>query len=263
VTPTDRLRGIARAVLRRPREPDQHDNVAYNRHLWDWYADKWRRDPQFRRDQADVGHDPEAGDDRFGVLGYEWGTAADLDAVIAEFIDPFIDAGSVAGEIGSGGGRVAAKVVDRVARLYCFDISPRMLEQARRTLGDRSDVEYVVLDGARLPEHLEGSLDFLYAFDVFVHLDLHAIWKYVQEAERTLRPGGHAFMHTANLAAPGGWANFAKQDVYRPQTHYFISPEIARTLVAHTGLEIVKQGEPDPNRFYLNRDYLFVVRKPK
>jgi SAM-dependent methyltransferase len=241
---------------------DPLDNVAYNRRLWDWYARTWNEVPGFRMQEADVA--PRTPDEaaRLGVLGGEWGTPKDLQDVLAEYLDPFLEPHHVVGEIGSGGGRVAFLVAPKVAEFYCFDISAGMLDQARQTLAEHTNVRYVLLEGASLPADLEGRFDVLYAFDVLVHLDLHAIWKYLREVERALRPGGHAFLHTTNLTAPGGWENFAGQERYRPETHYFITPEIVRTLVGHTQLRFVRESTPDAGNFYLNRDYLFVLQKP-
>jgi len=248
--------------LRNRSKAEATDNVGYNRELWDWYADRWKDDPGFRRDEADV-PDPSLSDqERFAVLGNEWGTAAEVDRVIGDFIEPFVSPQSVVGEIGVGGGRVAAKVADRVGELWCFDISARMLERAQEHLGPRSDVRFELLDAARLPDNAAERFDFLYSFDVFVHLDLHTIWKYIEEISSALRPGGRTFLHTSNLTAPTGWANFARQDHYRPQDHYFVTPEVIHTLVAHTELSFVKESTPEPDSLYLSRDYLFVLEKP-
>lgn len=250
------------AGLRGRGKVDPTDNVAYNRELWDWYADRWKDDVQFRGDEADVPDTAMSNEQRLAVLGNEWGTSAEVERILAEFIDPFVTPESIAGEIGVGGGRVAAKVADRVGELWCFDISARMLERAREHMGERPGVHFELLDGARLPEHATGRFDFLYSFDVFVHLDLHTIWKYLNEVERALQSGGRAFLHTSNLTAPTGWANFARQDRYRPQDHYFVTPEVIHTLVSHTGLAFVKESTPEPDSFYLGRDYLFVLEKP-
>jgi SAM-dependent methyltransferase len=257
VLPRRLARGLSRLRGRAPADP--LDNVAYNRDLWNWYARRWSDDLSFRLQQADV---PGATASDLSVLGDEWGTSADLDEVARSYIDPYVDRAGIVGEIGSGGGRVAARVAPNSRRFYCFDISEGMLEQARRRLAGCDNVEYVLLDGPSLPAELGETFDFLYSFDVFVHLDLHTIWRYVEEIERTLRPGGHAFLHTANLTAPGGWESFAAQAHYRPETHYFVSPEIMRTLISHTRMRIVKESEPDAGNFYLNRDYLVALGKP-
>jgi len=238
---------------------DRNDNVAYNRDLWNGYAGRWKRDRSFRVRMADVSG---ATAEQLAVLGGEWGTPDAFDEVVRSFIDPYVDRDAIVGEIGSGGGRVAARVAPNSKRFYCFDISDAMLELAREALADCPNVEYVLLRKPSLPAKLAETFDFLYSLDVFVHLDLHTIWKYIREIESSLRPGGHAFLHTANLTAPGGWERFAAQDRYYPEGFYFVSPEIVHALVSHTSLQIVKESQPDPHNFYLNRDYLLVLQKP-
>lgn len=250
----ERAAGLLARVRSRP---DRLDNVRYNRDLWNWYARRWRGDVEFRRNEAEV-----AGTE-ISVLGDEWGSPEDLEEVCSEFIYPFLPADGIVGEIGSGGGRVAAKVVDRVRELYCFDISEEMLAMARAALASRPNARFVLLREPELPRELAGQFDFIYCFDVMVHLDLHTIWRYVQELTVTLKPSGRAFLHTANLTAPGGWESFARQREYRPEGHYFVSPEIVHTLAHRAGLRIVKESTVDPSNFYFNRDYLFVVERPE
>ena len=149
-------------------------NVAYNRSLWDFYSRSWD-DPNFVRDQLD----PEASIDvsKLEVVGDEWAAAGHVDRVVQEFVAPFVSPHSVAAEIGVGGGRVAVRVAPLVSRLICFDVSPGMVKRARAALRDHPNVEFSLLEEARLPRELDGSLDFIYAFDVFMHLDLHTVWK--------------------------------------------------------------------------------------
>jgi SAM-dependent methyltransferase len=249
---------VMRAVASLP-GTDPLDNVAYNRDLWNGYARRSRPDRDFRLRQAEW---PDATAEQLSVLGSEWGTPDALDEVVRRFIDPYINRDAIVGEIGSGGGRVAARVAPNSKRFYCFDISEGMLELARQALADCPNVDYVLLGKPSLPAKLAETFDFLYSFDVFVHLDLHTIWKYLREIERALCPGGHAFIHTANLTAPAGWEKFDAQAKYYPETFYFVSPEIVRTLVSHTALRIVEESQPDRDNFYLNRDYLMVLQKP-
>jgi SAM-dependent methyltransferase len=246
-----RVRALARI--------DPVDNVVYNKHLWNRYAHRWKHDPGFRFQMAES---PGATAEQLSLLGNEWGTPDDVDEVVRGFIEPYVNHQAIVGEIGSGGGRVAVRIAPRSKRFYCLDISKGMLELARLALADCPNVDYVLLDGPSLPAEFAETFDVLYAFDVFVHLDLHTIWKYVGEIERALRPGGHACVHTANLTAPGGWERFAAQDRYCPEGFYFVSPDIVRTLIGHTALRIVTESQPDGRNFYLNRDYLVVLQKP-
>lgn len=106
-----------------------------------------------------------------------------------------------------------------------------------------------------------GSFDFLYAFDVYVHFDLHSIWQHLREINRLLRTGGRAFLHTTNLRAPDGWTHFAEQDRYSVEGHYPITPDVLKTLLEHTSLAMITESKPDPENLYLNRDYLVVVER--
>jgi SAM-dependent methyltransferase len=233
--------------------------MPYNRALWDHYARSWS-DLEFREQQLDPGSNTDVS--ALKVLGEEWARVSDLDVAIAEFIEPFVNPQSVAAEIGVGGGRVAVRVAPRVARLFCLDVSSQMLRRARAALANHSNTEFIRLSEPRLPRELAGQLDFVYAFDVFVHLDLHTVWTYIQEFSTALRPGGHALIHVANLTAPAGWELFARQERYSVEDFYFMSPELVHTLIDHTNLKVVKTSRSDPANLYLNRDYLVVVEKP-
>jgi SAM-dependent methyltransferase len=242
--------------------PPVVDNFSYNQRLWDVYSDNWKRSEVYLR--FDPGEDPNAyRDERIRLLGEEWGPPEDVDTVVGTFIRPYLDASSIAAEIGVGGGRIATRVAPQVGEFWCLDVSKEMLARTRKALHGERHVHYVLLTEPKFPDGLEDHFDFVYSFDVFVHLDLHVMWKYFQEIRRILRPGGTSFVHTSNLTAPGGWAHFARQDRFSVGEHYFISPEIARLLAARAGLRVVQEGVPATDNFYLNRDFLFVVRKPE
>lgn len=237
------------------------DNVGYNRRVWDWYADKWS-DLDFRRRQ--LGYEGRFDEDPGTVprLGEEWGRPEDARRVVDEWILPYVDGSSVAGEIGTGGGRIARMVAPGVKQFHAFDISSRMIELVRAELADVVDARFHVLDGGHLPDGLDGQFDFLYSFDVFVHLDLHVQWRYLDDVHRLLRPGGRAFVHTANLTTKAGWERFAGQDAYRVEGFYFMTPQAVATLASRAGLRIVDElsGSDDGN-FYYERDYFALLEK--
>lgn len=259
-----RVRGwyaAARHRLDTPAAPAATDNLAYNRHIWDWYAGRWG-DPEFRRQHLAYEGRPDEDPETLTHLGDEWGRPADVRAVVDEWISPEVGPTSVVGEIGTGGARVATLVAPAVGEFHGFDIAPRMLERARRELQHVPHTRWHLLDGPRLPDELAGSFDFLYSFDVFVHLDLHVQWRYFAEFARMLRPGGRAFVHTANLTSDAGWERFAAQEVYRVEGFYFTTPESVRTLARRAGLDVVREKGNAPGNFYDERDYLVLVENP-
>ncbi len=236
----------------------QLSNVEYNRHLWSRYSRGWSETSVYIENR-DIGEAERATYLRY--LGDEWGTVSDVEKIIGEYIYPFLGTDAIAAEIGCGGGRIARQVVERTKALYCMDISSEMLERTKDVLADYGNVHYVLLAEPRFPRELAGKLDFVYAFDVFVHLDLHTMWKYFNEIKIALKEGGKAFIHTTNLKAPGGWDRFSSQEEYRVEGHYFVSPEMVDILAQRSQMRIVKASTPHPGNFYLNRDYLVVLEK--
>ena len=239
--------------------PSALDNVEYNRFLWDKYAREWDKQKVLIEKSGSM--TPEERERYLQLVGDEWGNPADLQRIIEEYIQPFVDTNAVAAEIGSGGGRVASRVAPIVGKLYCFDISTEMLAKAKAALSEQANVQFMLLHQPSFPPEFGGTLDFVYSFDVFVHLDLHTIWKYLNEIRRVLKDSGLAFLHTSNLRAPQGWKLFASEDRYSVEGHYFVIPEMVQLLVDRAGLRMVKESTVDSSNFYFYRDYLFVVAK--
>lgn len=78
----------------------------------------------------------------------------------------------------------------------------------------------------------------------------------------SLKTGGRALIHTANLLAPLGWKRFVQQDKYTVGGFYFMTPEGLNMLVQQAGkLKIIKKSEVGGDNMYYNRDYLIVVEK--
>lgn len=244
--------------------PASSANVAYNKVLWNRYARSWnymKRVMPLEDREVPVSERASY----LKNLGDEWGRSSDIEEIVAHYIYPFVCPESVVGEIGSGGGRIALRVAPRVGQFYCFDISSEMLKKAKAALGASANATYVLLKETVLPSNLKGQLDFIYAFDVFVHLDLHTLWKYFQQIAGVLKSGGKAFIHTTNLRAPDGWKRFISQNEYSVLGHYFISPEIVEIFACHSGLRIIKTSAPVSDgseaNHYLKRDFLVVLEK--
>jgi SAM-dependent methyltransferase len=244
--------------------PASSANVAYNKALWNRYARSWN---YMKRVMPLEDRDAPIADRASYLkhLGDEWGRSSDIEDIVAQYIYPFVCPESVVGEIGSGGGRIASRVAPKVRHFYCFDISSEMLKKARAALNGNTNASYVLLKKPVLPSELQGQLDFIYAFDVFVHLDLHTLWKYFQQIAAVLKRGGKAFVHTANLRAPDGWKRFMNQNEYSVLGHYFICPEIVEILAHRSGLKIIQTSpatlDDDETNHYFKRDFLAILEK--
>jgi SAM-dependent methyltransferase len=259
-------------------------NVETNRKLWDEYAGAWEGNSTGGNSTG--GNSGESGGgcpawlQKMGAqvggralvhVGDEWSDEPSLQQVLEEFVFPYLGRRDLACcEIGSGGGRVACRVAPRVASLVCFDVSKNMLRAAKAALDASgcTNARYVFLKGdgpASIPPTFDRAFDFVYSFDVFVHLDLHTIWPYFQAIHRMLRPGGHAFVSTANILAPLGWERFARQKKYSVGGFYFLSPDMARALAGRAGFDVVQESKwtEGTENVYYERDFLFVLRKKR
>jgi ArsR family transcriptional regulator len=90
-------------------------------------------------------------------------------------------------DVASGDGALAELLAPRARSLTCLDLSPTVLEAARRRLDDRGNVRFVEGDMHRLP-FADASFDQVLLLNCLTFS--RAPRKVVAEAARVLRPGG-------------------------------------------------------------------------
>jgi len=81
--------------------------------------------------------------------------------------------------------------------LILVDLSPNCIEFCQRRFASHRNVEYLVNDGRTLQGVADGSVDFVWSYDAFVHMDADVIDHYFRELRRVLKPGGKASIHHA------------------------------------------------------------------
>jgi SAM-dependent methyltransferase len=105
-------------------------------------------------------------------------------------------------ELGCGAGRMTHSFARRFKHVYAVDISPQMLQQAREIHSTRSNILWLLSNGADLACVNSNSFDFVFSYLVLQHLPVEALTRhYLEEMLRVLRPGG-AFLFQFN----GGFA---------------------------------------------------------
>jgi len=237
-------------------------NHETNRKLWDAYAKNWSPEEAWVKRMAGHLQAPPA---VVRCVGDEWADEASLHSVLEAWVMPHLSSDVRAAEIGSGGGRIAANVAKHVRELVCFDISDGMLKAAKTYLEScgAANVVFQLVDGNQdYPPEFDGSFEFVYSFDVFVHLDLHQMRRTLRSIRKLLRPGGLCFISFANILAPDGWRRFVRQQQYSVGGFYFVSPDIVRCLLARGGLELWEASTPRAGNTYLSRDLLVLARRP-
>lgn len=96
-------------------------------------------------------------------------------------------------EIGCGIGRMQAALALRVAEAHGIDISPKMIEAARRRCAGMPNISFSVSSGRDLEGFRDESLDLVLAVDSFPYIHQAGpqwVEIHFQEAARVLIPGG-------------------------------------------------------------------------
>jgi ubiquinone/menaquinone biosynthesis C-methylase UbiE len=144
---------------------------------------------------------------------------ATLDLSARAFIDTLkttvgVSSHDVILEIGCGIARVGKALSPECLHWFGADISSGMLRHAAARLKDRPNTTLVELATVGLQEFPLDSFDLVYCTIVFMHLLEWDRYRYVEEAFRVLRPGGHAYFDNFPLDSQHGWHVFTEGAQY-------------------------------------------------
>jgi SAM-dependent methyltransferase len=114
----------------------------------------------------------------------------------ALFRDRF-NAGETVLEIGAGYGLVTEFLIDAAGHYHIADFSERLLfEVLEHRFAHRLDKLTLHHDTtAELPGISGATVDFAFAFDVFVHTGPELLHQYIRTMSRVLKPDGRALLH--------------------------------------------------------------------
>jgi SAM-dependent methyltransferase len=219
---------------------------------WDDYAREWDA-AQFKaiegHDVTYLGDEWTARDPASGLP--EYGLSPDVvlsfdDYLREKLIDPYLPRQADQGlEIGPGGGRITALLLPRTQMLHVSDLSAEMLAHLRTRFPDAANLRCHQTDGVTLPPLPPRSLDYVFAFDVFVHLEPRLIYWYLKQAMELLKPGGAAVIHYANATTPLGWDHFVQDLEPNLQRRVFagafsvMCPQLMRQFLSALNADIV------------------------
>jgi SAM-dependent methyltransferase len=183
---------------------------------WDWskYGEEWTEDVRRFR-----GMDPE-----------QWRSR-----LVQEAMVKYAPQGGTILEIGPGAGRWTEKLRELAGRLILADLSQTCLDLCRERLGDDPAVEYVLTDGRSLPEIGDGSVDFIWAYDVFIHINPTDTDRYLSEFARVMKAGGYASIHHAGT--------YASAEVARQKFRSHMDAGFFDYLARKNRLEVVRQDD--------------------
>jgi SAM-dependent methyltransferase len=182
-----------------------------------------------------------------------WGTsAAQWSGTLLPRIKDCLPASTIL-EIGPGYGRWTHYLKDYCDRLLIVDRASQCIEACRHRFAVDPRVTGYVNQGGSLEMIEDTSLDFVFSFDVFVHIKREIVEEYLSELARTLKPGGRGFIHHSNLGAYAGslrdklpsflqklltrW-HLLDEDHHRSHT---MTAELFRALCKQHGLHCTRQ----------------------
>jgi len=109
-------------------------------------------------------------------------------------------------EIGPGAGRWTAELIEHNNSYVGVDISASCVEVCRKKFSGHLSASFVVGSGSDLRAIPDKSIDALWSFDVFVHINEAEVSAYAQEFKRVMKPGATGVVHHGGVGgAAGGW----------------------------------------------------------
>lgn len=118
-------------------------------------------------------------------------------------------------EIGPGGGRWTAELVRIAGRLTLIDLSEPAIAICKERYKYYDNIAYHVGNGSSLSPVEDRSVDLVFSWGVFVHIEKSIISDYLKEIARVLKPTGRAFIQHGALGANvrQSRTNFVKTDM--------------------------------------------------
>lgn len=217
--------------------------------FWDEYSRRWDEEVRPRIEGT--------------LLGEEWARPERTHFVYDRFAAPFLSESARVIEIGPGGGKFSRLLVERCAELILVDVSREMLRRANQACGGRA--REVIAGDCSIAEIESDSIDLVFSYDVFIHLESEEVFRYFAEVNRVLRPDGIFSVHTSSFESRLGFLSYLQQLRDHPTAAgryggrmYPLNESILRRFAEHSGFEV-----EDVFARWDDKDILFALRKSR
>lgn len=152
---------------------------------------------------------------RNDVYGLEWGDPdvnEPLRYVRDHYLTPYISPSTTLVEIGPGGGRWTRYMLG-AKHIYAVDYHQELLDELKSRV-HASHVTFVKNHGDDFPNIPDASIDFVFSFGTFVHLDLDLIDRYLGNLRRLLKSTSNVVIQYSDKTKPVAQKNasFSEND---------------------------------------------------
>jgi ubiquinone/menaquinone biosynthesis C-methylase UbiE len=197
--------------------PSHHVNV--NRLIWDNYdwskggGDEWTLDVKENKKIDPI----------------QW-----KNLLISSMMLKYIKRNSDIMEIGVGAGRWTEFLQSLAKKLILVDISEKCLDICRRKFKNFDNVEYNLVT-SRLDMIKDNGVDYIWSYDVFVHLNPTDIERYIEDFSRILKPGGHAIIHHSGL--------YSEDNIREKNFRTYMNGPMFAHIVKKNGMIMIEQND--------------------
>lgn len=169
-------------------------------------------------------------------LGNKDKAPGDLSKVIKHYIKPYVTPSSVVLEIGSGGGRWT-KYLLSAQKLILVELNSEFFPYLKKRFEkDVSKLQFYQTSGCELKNINSDSVDFVFSFGTFVHIDTDGIYKYLAEVKRVLKLNGIAVIQYGDKTKKQALLNLDFSDMNQDKMKKFIEDFNLRLLDHNTKL---------------------------
>lgn len=133
-------------------------------------------------------------------LGEEWTKSQQWKGkLISEIIGRLIPEKSSIIEIGPGGGRWTEHLLKKAEKLHLVDISEKCLQLCKERFGNNPALRYNLISSIDFGFAEKESIDVIFSYDVFVHIDKTQIEEYFNEFAGVLKKSGRIILHYSKV----------------------------------------------------------------
>lgn len=200
-------------------------------------------------------------------------------SIVDNFIYKNIDKNSIVLEIAPGHGRWTEFILKKAEETALVDVNKKCIDFCKKRFSKFKNIKYYVNDGRRLDFIKNNSVDFIFSYDSFVHMEKNVIDSYFKEFSRILKPNGKVIIHHAGKKR-GGLVSFLdklgiagkiiywlfyldKSDLSGERSN--ISKKMIEKIVKKYNLKIVSQvnswGKNNEYNCKLFNDYISEIAK--